>query len=56
MAVPPPPMVMVSVSVCSRVLAFCVVAELYRLNVTVSVLNGLTRPVTVAVSAIDSPT
>ena len=31
-------------------------ALLYRLNVTVSLLLGLTRPVTVAVSEIDSPT
>ena len=37
-------------------LLFCVVAELYKVNVTVSLLLGLTRPVTVAVSAIDSPT
>ena len=29
---------------------------LYSLNVTVSLLLGLTRPVTVAVSLIDSPT
>src|SRR5271157_5013742 len=38
------------------VLLFCVVAELYRLNVTVSLLLGLTRPVTVALSAIELPT
>ena len=46
----------VSVSVNSSVLLFCVVAELYRLNITVSVGLGLTRPVTVAVSAINVPT
>ena len=46
----------VSVSLCKSVLLFCVVAELYRLNVTVSPLLGPTRPVTVAVSLIDSPT
>ena len=45
-----------SVSVNSSVLLFCVVAELYRLNVTVSLLLGLTRPMTVAVSAIELPT
>ena len=37
-------------------LLFCVVAELYSLNVTVSLLLGLTRPVTVAWSAIELPT
>ena len=36
--------------------AVCVVLLLYSLNVTVSLLLGLTRPVTVAVSLIDSPT
>ena len=46
---------MVSVSLCKSVLLFCVVAELYRLNVTVSPAPP-TRPVTVAVSLIDSPT
>ena len=46
----------VSVLVVSKVLLFCVVAELYRLNVTVSVLLALTRPVTVALSAIELPT
>ena len=48
--------VTVSVSVNSKVLLFCTVAELYRLNVTVSLLLGLTRPVTVALSAMDEPT
>ena len=49
-------MVTVWVLVNKSVLLFCVVGELYRLNVTVSPLLGLTRPVTVAVSEIDSPT
>ena len=46
----------VSVFVASKVLLFCVVAERYRLNVTVSLLLALTRPVTVAVSDTDVPT
>ena len=46
----------VSVLVASKVLPFCVVAELYKLNVTVSLLLALTRPVTVAVSDTDVPT
>ena len=50
-----PVMLTVSVSLCSSVLASCTVAELYRLNVTVSVALGLTKPVTVAVSLIASP-
>ena len=51
-----PLMLTVSVLLTRSVLLFCVVAELYRLNVTVSLLLGPTRPVTVAVSLIDSPT
>ena len=57
MAVPVLPLTLTgSVSVNKSVLLFCTVAELYRLNVTVSLLLGLTSPVTVAVSLIDSPT
>ena len=52
----PPLMLTVSVLVDSSVLLFCVVAELYKVKVTVSLLLGLTRPVTVALSAIDTPT
>ena len=48
-----PLMLTVSVLVNKSVLLSCVVAELYRLNVTVSLLLGSTKPVTVAVSKID---
>ena len=51
-----PLMLTVSASVNNSVVEFCTVAELYRLKVTVSVLAGLTKPVTVAVSAIELPT
>ena len=51
-----PLMLTVWVLLNKSVLLFCVVAELYRLNVTVSLLLGLTRPLTVAVSAIELPT